>query len=264
MTAKSRESRTDKARRRARGGVLRAVGWTLRTALVLSLLGGGGYAFCRYLKESEHYRVRSIRVEGAVVLDPNDILLQSGVTQATNLLFLRPDQVEARVRELPYVKDCAVSRIFPDLVVVSVTERVAEAVLVVHNHVYEIDADGVVLREIPLGAEYPGALITDVPGLGAIEPGQTLTQPALHEALRVWEAFRETALVNELTVSEIAALDVNDIRMYCNELVFELRWGRGGYHNQARRLEILWQELGGALNCNQYLDLRFGRDLACR
>ncbi len=65
-------------------------------------------------------------------------------------------------------------------------------------------------------------------------------------------------------VDELAVYDDNDIRMYCATLPFEIRWGRGDYDVQARRLDILWQELEGRLPCTEYLDLRFGRDLACK
>jgi len=52
--------------------------------------------------------------------------------------------------------------------------------------------------------------------------------------------------------------------MYCDELQFEIRWGRDDVVQQARNLDVLWQQRGADLPCTSYLDLRFGQDLACK
>ncbi len=251
-------------RRQAKRGTLRFVGRVVRTLVVVSLLSGSTYAFCRYLKESDHYMVEAIRVEGNVILDWEAIVAQSELTCEDNILLLKSREVAERVETLPYVKECAVTRIFPNLVVIEVEERVAAGTLLVHNHTFEIDADRVVLRELPPDAEYPDPLVTSVPGLDVVAPGDILEQPALREALRAWNAFVNISVAREVTVSEMAALHENDIRMYCEELPYEIRWGRGAFDNQARRFDILWRTQDGCLDCKEYLDLRFESDLACK
>ena len=80
----------------------------------------------------------------------------------------------------------------------------------------------------------------------------------------LWQAFEESRLHDVLTVSELAVYDADDIRMYCDEVPYELRWGRGHFERQVRRLEVLWSELDGVLGCTEYLELRFDRVLACK
>lgn len=68
----------------------------------------------------------------------------------------------------------------------------------------------------------------------------------------------------QVNVSEISAARANEILMYCEELPFEIRWGRGDPVAQAERLDFLWNAKGGHLECAEYLDLRFDNDLVCR
>lgn len=222
------------------------------------------YAFYRDLHTNKDLFVTTISVKGTNVLDDHDIAQASGVTTADNTLFLDIEAVRQRVEALPYVKTCQVMRVFPNAVKIQVEEREAVAILEVHNQAYEIDADCVVLREQDPACPPAGPYITQVPDLGSVHPGQRLTQRPLREALEVWDAFSRISMAQDVTVSELAARHVNDIRMYCDELPFEIRWGRGDFPRQARRLEVLWTEKDKELACQQYLELRFGTDLACK
>lgn len=236
----------------------------VRFVAVCGLLWGGGYAFSRYLRESDDYRVKQICVEGASVLSPAAIIQASHVTKADNILFLDSREISERVQTLPRVKSCVVTRIFPDVVALTVVERIAVATLLVDNRTYEVDASGAVLEEIVAAAPYTGPLISLYPPLSTVTPGQRVDRPELKEALAVWDAYAQSEMCQDAAVSELAVYDESDIRMYCEGLSFEIRWGRGDYHVQARRLDILWEELHGYLPCTAYLDLRFGPDLACK
>lgn len=226
--------------------------------------------FCRYMRDCPWVYVNAIGVHGVQRLSEADIVAASGITTGDHILLVDPDDVDTRVTALPYVETCTVQRMFPDTVLIDVEERVPVAVVLVHNQAYEVDADRVVLRQLAAEADFPGPMITEVPGLGSIEPGQVLAQKEVEHALNVWYAFRDVAAVHGLTVSEIAARNLNDIRVYCDELLYELRWGRGGHNSretferQAQRLDTLWRQKGMDLDCREYLELRLGWDLACR
>lgn len=236
----------------------------IRFLVVCALLWGGGYAFSRYLRESGHYCIQKISVSGIEILTPEAVIQASNVTKADNILFLDPREIAARVEKLPRVKTCAVTRIFPDVVSLSVIERDAVATLIVNNRTFEIDESGYVLEEVMPDGHYCGPLITLHPPLNLVAPGEKIDRPELIRALAVWDAFSKTSISGDIAVSELAVYNENDIRMYCDGVPFELRWGRGNSETQARRLEILWKELAGCVPCVEYLDLRFGRDLACK
>ncbi|MBI4556397.1 MAG: FtsQ-type POTRA domain-containing protein [Candidatus Hydrogenedentes bacterium] len=247
-------------RRRKRRWFTRA----LEGFICLGILGGGGYAFYLYMERSASLLVKTIRVEGANVLREEEILVKSGLSREDNLLLLDTEAVTTNILALPYVKTCRVTRVFPDTVNIQIEERVAVATLLVHNRMFELDREGVVLRELPAGSPPTGPFISEAPDLGYVEPGRQLSQRALVAALAVWEAFMTTTMAQEVNVSEIVALHENNVRMYCDELPYTVVWGRSNFVEEARRLDVLWRQVGGELACADYLDLRFDRDLACK
>lgn len=256
LSARERRERRQATRRR----VLRGVKLALALAVFAALAGGIGY----YVFGTDQFRVRTVRVTGTKALSPEAIVRQSGVTQQDHLLLLRPEAIRERVLQLPEVKDCRVERVLPGLLVLTVSEREAVATLLSDNRQYIIDSEGVVLRGIGPFEPHVGPFITAVRGLGVIGPGDRIEREPLDAALRVLDAFDATAMAGQVTVAELAAYGENDIRMYCDELPYEIRWGRGEFEQAARRLDVYWAYSGGNLDCREYCDLRFGMDIACR
>lgn len=264
MTRGSRTARHD-----GRGGMRIGTPGRLLAAGVMALLysallGGFAYGFYEYVSDTPRLKVRHVRIEGLDRVGAEEVLDAAGVTQEDTILFLQPDRIAAQVSAMPYVRSCTVTRQFPDRVVVGVMERRPVATLLVSNHLYEIDAELVILRRLESDEPPIGPLITGVPGLAVVAPGEALTQPELEEAMAVWRAFSATNVARSMKVSELAAVAENEIRMYCDGLPFRIVWGGGNYDDQAMRLDILWREMGGAPGCGAYLDMRFGRDLACK
>jgi len=232
--------------------------------LFLGVVVGGGYALYDYARTSERLRVETITVDGALVLDEMDVITESGVTNADNLLFLDVNGVRDRVLAMPYVKSCRVERDFPNKVIVSIEERTAFATLLVENRSFLLDREGVVLEELEPNQLPVGPFITEVPDLGFIQLGAQLTQEPMSAALAVWAAFQTTDMAGDVTVSEIAAPHEDHIRMYCDELPFEIRWGRRDFVNEARRLDLIWRGTDHDPPCEEYLDLRFGNEPVCK
>lgn len=235
----------------------------LELLICVVVLGGIAFAFADYVLESDRLQVKRIRIDGTRVLSPEAIRAAAGITDNHNLLFFNAGAVEKRIEALSYVKSCSVRRAFPDTVIIDIEERAAVATLLVHGHAWEMDENGTVLRRLDPLAPHTGPLITCVPGLGAIEEGQRIESAPLRAAIDVWRAFSLQPVSQEILLSEIAALDENEIAMYADALPYEIRWGRADFDRQARLLDLLWRRKGGALPCEKYLDLRWDNDLAC-
>lgn len=252
------------ARLRARRQRRRRVLKVFEAALCLGVIGAFAYYFVQYAQGSTDFSVQRVAIHGLHHLSEDLVFEQSGITRAGNVFRFDESAVKVRLEELPYVESCDVARVYPDTVAVRVEERVPVASLLVHRKAYEIDRHGVVLREYgPL--EMPMAPF--ISGDGALEfvsPGDTVRDPAVLAALDVWEAFRAGPISQHLTVSELAALHPNDIRMYCNETRYEIRWGRGDLDRRVQRLLVLWTQMNGDIGCEAYLDLRFGADVPCK
>ena len=242
----------------------RALVFCFKVALVFAGVTSFAYALTGYLRESPRFQVGEIQVDGNEVLSRDDILRTAGLCEARNLLRFDPAEVSRSIEALPRVKRCSVRRACPDLVHVEVEERVAVALLLADSHAYEIDEEGVVLSSLPSLSPHGAPMITNVPDLGVVQCGQQLSQAELMKALEVWGAFRGTEACAALRLSEISAPSVEHISMFCEEIPYEIRWGRSEIAQQARYFDVLWGQKDGCLPCEQYLDLRFGNNLVCR
>lgn len=254
-----------RARRRRKSRVSgRGVAFVLEGLVCLAVLGGSILAFYRYAQVSAYFSVRQVRVEGVRLLNPEYVVSVAGVTTDDNVVFLNLRRIQDRVETIPYVRTCQASRVFPDTVVIRVEERQAVATLLADNHLFEVDDECTVLRQLKPFDPYAAPFITDVGGLGFVEPGQSLLDTPLEEALAAWRAFQETPMAENVVVSEIAASSENTIRMYFDDFPYEVRWGRGNFQQQAQNFHDLWAHLDERIACQEYLDLRFGNDLACK
>lgn len=245
--------------------MLLAIWRAIEFLLFLSVVGGIGFVVYLYFSQpTELVELKTIRIQGARVLKDDAIIAQSGLNSSNNVLRLEAGEISDRVRRLPYVKTCRVETVYPDLVTITITEREPVATLVVEKTRFEIDDECAVLRALMPGMRNVGPLITNVPDLGYAAPGQRIRGGPLVKALEVWTAFSKTKMAGQVKVSEISAARETEILMYCDELPFEIRWGRGDPAAQAERLDFLWNAKGGQLECGEYLDLRFDNDLICR
>ena len=249
------------ARRRRIGSIVQVV----EALICFAVLGGIGYAFTQYLSDSERFKVSRLQIEGTELLEPASIRAVAGITDDDSLLLFEAEAARQRVEAMPYVKSCSIQRAYPDTVIIRVEERRPEAYLLVHHRTYEIDDEGVLLRELDPLAPYPGPLISEIPDIGFVELGERIENETLSNALALWAAFKNTDLAQEWTISEIAASKENTLLMYCDNVPFEVRWVGRDLRRQAKLLDIWWKARKDDIPCNEYLDLRFGFDaLVCK
>lgn len=247
--------------RRKRTPVIHVVEKTLGGLVLMGIL----VAAAVYVPKTSYFRVEKLSFENLHALDEATVRDAAGITVEDNILFLNGNEVAARVEKLPYVKKCEVVKsIRPNDVLLRITERKAAATIMVNNHLFEVDRELVVLRELSPFALHTGPLVTDLPGLIALEPGNRLQSQELEAALKLWEVFQTLPFACDLTLSELAAEGKDQLRMFFEELPYEMRWGRSDFETQANRLAILWDEMSGFIPCEQYLDLRFDADLVCK
>lgn len=258
--------RTIRTRRhQARKRRVHLAGRILGILLFALVAGGMVRAFSVYVIESPRFQVKNIRVMGANFLKEEAVINAAGIHTGDNLLMSDSERIRSQVEKVPYVRRCEVQRVYPDMVIViHVEERCPVATLLVNSRAFELDAEGMALRELELRDHPVGPLITNIPGVEVVELGQKIDNPSLKAALQVWEAFQTDPLADELNMSEISAPSPNEIATYFDEVAFEVRWGRGDFKREARNFDILWHEKGGKMPCAEYLDLRFDDDVVCR
>lgn len=242
--------------------------WGVRHAaealLALTVVAGFLGALGLYLWGEGVFVTTEVRFEGNEYLSAEQIRETARVTDTDTFFSLDTRAIRARVLTMPYIKSCEVRRIGLNAVLISVTERVPVAAIMVNNHVYELDREGRVLREVHPLAPPTGPLVTNLPGVHAVVPGQHVSHPALSRAVELWRAFSAAPVSGQLTLSEISALGENELVMIFNELPYETRWGREDFPAQVRRFEALLREKQGKLPCGEYLDMRYDADIVCK
>ena len=236
----------------------------LESLVCLIVLTASGLGFYHFISVAPYFLVSTLRIEGMKRLNEEAVRAVAGITSEDNVLFLDTQAIKDRVEAIPYVKTCTVSRVFPDTVSIRFIEREPLATVLINSRLFEVDAEGVLLRELEPLTPHTGPFITNLPGVAYAEVGDRISTQVLQHALEVWSAFSSVPMAESVTVSEIAAMSDSNILMFCDNLDYEIRWGRLDARQQAHTLDIFWRAQKGEPPCGEYLDLRFEDEVACR
>jgi hypothetical protein len=96
---------------------------------------------------SERFQVRSVRVQGNVLLSRAEVENAAAITSA-NVFWVDRGQVADRVRALPLVQRVEVGAKLPDSIEVSIVERQPAAFWVSGDRSYLVDREGVILKAV--------------------------------------------------------------------------------------------------------------------
>ncbi len=119
------------------------------------------------------FNIRSIEVKGSTRYPPEQIKEMSGLMLGENgfrklkldaeaILELRLIDSEEKLEQLPYVKACTVSLVFPDKVSIAITEREPAAVIRYLDNYLIVDKEGYVLES---SNQRPGGELKEVRGV---------------------------------------------------------------------------------------------------
>src|SRR5258708_26425558 len=96
---------------------------------------------------SDRFRVRSVRIQGNVLLSRAEVESVAAVT-GVNVFWVDRGQIAARVRSLPLVQRAEVSATLPDIVEIAIVERQPAAFWVSGDRSYLVDREGVILKAV--------------------------------------------------------------------------------------------------------------------
>ena len=108
--------------------------------------------------------VDSIEIYGCTHYDAQELIRASGLSVGKHMWLERIDEAENRMEQNAYIASAVVTRVYPDKLVVNITEREEAAVLVGMNAQAVIDKDGYVLY-IGARADYSGLI--QISGMGS-------------------------------------------------------------------------------------------------
>lgn len=172
---KSRSAHTPGAAQ-ARPGLRRLLQRGLRSGKIVALLMLVGAGWLLYdAIYSGRYVVRAVTTEGNTALTAQDVQALAAV-EGQSIWYVRDAEIEARVRQSPYVERVQAQVVLPDRVVVRVTERRPNVRWTHDGTTYAVTEDGLVLAGTPpapeAGATQP---LTDTTGIAALTISDTAT-----------------------------------------------------------------------------------------
>ena len=182
------------------GAILRSRRARAVVAFGLGVIGAGGL----FLSHSSVFHVRHVEVTGAAHRSRADIVRLSGVTHATNAIWLDERAVELRLEQDPWIGEATVSTSFPWTVHVEVAERIPAAAVDRGTGRLLVATDGTPLG---LAGRISGLPIIVMPPTGALE-GEP---PSLQPAARAIGALPPEILaqVRQVMVSLAGALELH-------------------------------------------------------
>ncbi|MCY0874835.1 MAG: FtsQ-type POTRA domain-containing protein [Firmicutes bacterium] len=124
--------------------------------------------------------VKSVAVQGAQSVSPQEILSDSGITVGENLFQVEPNRTQNRLLEdFPILSAVTVTRSFTQQsIVIRLRERSLAGILAADGSLYQILADGTVLDRDPAGVGASEPIITTAMPV-SISLGQRVNNPAL-------------------------------------------------------------------------------------
>ena len=107
-----------------------------------AVLGGGVELGRQALATNERFAIERVEVRGQARLHEDEIVAASGVALGDNLFALDLGRVERQLQDQGWIARAEVSRRWPRGLEITVTERVARAVVATRDGLRYVDADG--------------------------------------------------------------------------------------------------------------------------
>ncbi len=173
--------------------------------IVLVLVAGWLVLFSHLLS------VTKVEVTGNQLLSDERVARIAGVPEGEQLALVDLEDAARRVETLSEVKAADVTRVWPDGVLITVTERTAVAVVELGGEIHGLDAEGVVFRDYDVAP----------PGLPRVRPLTSTGTDALKEAASVVSAL-PADLAARVDHVEVQTIDQISLVLHDGR---EVRWG---------------------------------------
>ncbi len=124
--------------------------------------------------QSPRYRVRVVEAVGTQALTSDDVAALAQVNDQS-IWYVQPRDIEARVRQSPYVEQAKARLVLPDRLLVTVTERKPDVRWVHDGIAFAVTWDGLVLDQA--GAKSAAPQMATEQGSGTATPPNTAVPP---------------------------------------------------------------------------------------
>jgi len=215
VTMRARVLKSKRKRpKRARGGERRGLVVAVIVVLIVPVIAYGAHELVKWLHRAPKYIVQEIRVEGAMLFTPEEIVAKSKLTPGVPILDTPIRRARRALTDDPMIRAATVVRRLPDTIVIEVTERAPIARLSSGGKDFLVDGDGYVfpLTEREFMATLPrikGVSLKDPEPGARVENNEKLTA-----GLLVIELYLGSSLPELMQIDTVDVHNLRKVRLY--------------------------------------------------
>ena len=235
----------------------------LRIAVVLAVLGYGGYRSVTLISASNALQISHMTVRGHERMSTGEVLALVEGLRGQNILGVDLNEWQQKLLSSPWVDSATIRRVLPSSVEITVHERKPMGIGRIGTTMYLIDAKGMIVDEY--GPAYADIDLPIIDGLAATpQDGGSIIDPSRAEfAARVIGALSGRPEVLK-RVSQIDVSDLHDAVVILDDDTALLRLGDAQFVNRLQQYLDLAPALRARLSDIDYVDLRFDERLYVR
>ena len=245
-------------RREALAGTVRAFGRIMAKIMVMALTAGvllGGWSI---LSTSQAFAVRQTRITGLERVCRLDVLRAAGIGIDSNLLVLRPAQIEKRIERLPWIKKAEVSRSLPRTVNINVVERKCRVLAMAGGRIFCLDAQFRPFAQTGPDPSLDMPLITGLTEADLVQPDQEISK-LMRDAANLMAIMPRNGLPGRKRLSEIHLDRVWGVSLVFDGLGATVRLGFDDYGRKLRQMVSVIADLEarGEIHRTTLIDLDY-------
>ncbi len=203
------------------------------------------------LSSSRYFMLTKIEIVGAKIVPTEEVSRTCGVLEGTNIFKIRSVRMERKLENHPWIKRAFVKRRFPDLLMITITERIPIAVVRIGDALLGMDEEGVLLPQIENDAFDNLPVIEGIRNIDEdekLETGWKLVQRFLNKTSMLWP---DLTYVNVSNLSNVELETRRFGTIYLGS-VFE-----NNLNNKLMKLEEVLKDIEKKMINVQYIDIRF-------
>ncbi len=183
-----------------------------------------------YFVSSPYFLIKNTVVRGCRELTEKEVLTLAALKPSQTIFSVNIEAVARRITAHPWVKNVAISRDFPQRLVVEVQERTALALCKQENDFYILDRDGALFKKLEKSDDVDVPVLTGYFREGRLDRRLFDKTLLLMKVLADAKSFPTLSAVAEINGNEVSGLSLYTENGFCLQLGFD------NYENKLRRL----------------------------
>ncbi len=211
----------------------------------------GGRSLAGWLRTSDSFSMRIVKVSGNEKLLEEEVLAQAGIEPKMSMFDLDEHEATSNLVSHPWIREAKVTKHMPDRVIVEIVERELAA-LVWAEGLWRVDVDGTVFEKHPAGEPVDKVIITGIDN-SWIEGDEEKLRSELCKIIQIIDEYERMGLTRLAPVSTVHREHGGGIVLYIGEEAREIRLGQGHMLKKLKRLRAVLRELDGQKRSWDYI-----------